>query len=292
MNPSPRSRSLLFALLAAATCSACAAAAPLRAEMEPLPLAAVAPPPAPLEKDFFARDKMAIADTELKTILRAPVYLEEDSRIGIVTVSSGYAIDEDLPTTSVPGVLADQLEDSGHFEIVSEVSTDWPSASGISGLRELAARYRAEYLLLYRHRFVDRSYTNAWALGWVTVVGAFFLPHNTIETAGVVEATLFDVKSGTLLFTVFDRVDETIEANIWQNDRKRRKVKERLLADATKSLSEHVLAKVRHLVAARPEPPSPVAPAHTTPPERPEPTVLNDRAPLPVPAPRAALSAP
>ncbi len=37
-------------------------------------------------------------------------------------------------------------------------------------LRELAARYRSEYLLLYRHRFVDRSYTNAW--GWLYLLAA------------------------------------------------------------------------------------------------------------------------
>lgn len=278
---------LLTALFAASTLVACAAARPLQAELAPLPLAAVAPPPAPLEKDYFARDEMAIADTELKAILRAPVYLEESARVGIVTVSSGYAVDADLPTSSVPGVLADQLEDSGHFEIVSEVSTDWPSTSGVSGLRELAARYRAEYLLLYRHRFVDRSYTNAWALGWLTVVGALFLPHNTIETAGVVEATLFDVKSGTLLFTVFDRVGETIDTNIWQNGRKRRRLKEELLAEATKSLADHVLEKVRLLVAARPDRAELPLPALVTPPPAaPEPI---DRAPLPIP--RAAATA-
>ena len=34
------------------------------------------------------------------------------------------------------------------FEVATEMSTDWPADGGISGLRELAARYRAEYLLL------------------------------------------------------------------------------------------------------------------------------------------------
>ena len=290
MRLTRRSRSLLVTLpFALAALTGCASASRLEAAMEPLPLAAIAPPAAPLEKDYFVRDKMSLADDDLRTILRAPVYLEEHARIGVVTVSSGYAVDADLPTTAVPGVLADQLEDSGHFEIVSEVSTDWPSASGLSGLRELAARYRAEYLLLYRHRFVDRSYTNAWALGWITIVGAFFLPHNTIETAGVVEATLFDVKSGTLLFTVFDRVHRTIDTNVWQNDRKRRRIKEELLDAATKSLTEHVLDKVRLLVVARPEPAAPTtAPALLEPPRETPPLV--DAAPLPVP--QAAATAP
>lgn len=53
-------------------------------------------------------------------------------------------------------------------QVVSEVTTDWPTDGSIAGLRKLAARYRGEYLLLYRHRFVDRSWTNGWALSWLT----------------------------------------------------------------------------------------------------------------------------
>ena len=235
---------------------ACGAHSALEAQMAPLPLADLAP--APLERDVFKRDVMGqLSEEDLRAVLRAPVFLEEHARIGIVPVATGYAVDADLPLAGPPGVLAAALEESGHFEIVSEVSTDWPCGESVAGLRELAARYRADYLLLYRHRFVERTYTNAWAVGWLTVVGALFLPHTTLETAGVVEATLFDVKSGTLLFTVFDRVAAKGDLNAWQRGPKRRAVKERLLDKAARGLSERVLDKVRLLVAARPAPSDP-----------------------------------
>ncbi|MCA9513774.1 MAG: hypothetical protein KC635_02420, partial [Myxococcales bacterium] len=82
--------------------------------------------------------------------------------------------------------------------------------------------------------------------------------------------TLFDVRTGTLLFTVFERVHHASEENLWQNDRKRRAMKEQLLAEAAKKLADDVLTKTQDLVAARPRPTAPVArpaaPPVTTPP--------------------------
>lgn len=229
----------------------CAAHAPMQASMKPLDLGAP-PVAAVLEEDHFNRDRIGtITEEHLRTILAAPAFLEADSRVGIVQVSSGYEADSDLPLTGVTAHLAKALSDTGEFEIVTEVSTDWPSTSSVAGLRELAARYRAEYLLLYRHRFVDRDYANAWAIGYVTIVGALFLPGNTLETAGVVEATLFDVRTGTLMFTIFERVSTTTDENVWQNDRKRRAVKADLLQKAQSLLAKDVVAKVQRLASVR-----------------------------------------
>ncbi len=235
--------------------AACGSApAPLVAHMDPLQ---ITPQPAVLTENHFKRDVMGeLGEPELREILAAPVFLEDKARIGILPVQTGYAVDRDVPVVGVPGALAQQLTDSGHFEVVSEVTTDWPTGGSVAGLRELAARYRAEYLLLYRHRFVDRSWSNAWALSWLTVVGGFVTPSRTIEIAGVVEATLFDVKTGTLLFTTFERAHQRGDENIWQNDRKRRDIKTRLLTRATQGLGEKVLDQVRRLVAARPREPA------------------------------------
>ncbi len=240
----------LVLIITTSLLAACGASRePLLARMHPIGLE-----PAPvLTENHFKRDVMGDLDeTQLREILAAPVFLEEASRIGIVPVETGYAPDRDVPVIGVPGALAQLLSDSGHFEVVSEVTTDWPTGGSIAGLRELAARYRAEYLLLYRHRFVDRSWTNAWALSWLTFVGGFVTPQRSVEVAGVVEATLFDVKTGTLLFTTFERAYDKSDENIWQNGRKRRDAKMRLLGAATKGLGDKVLDQVRRLVAARP----------------------------------------
>lgn len=247
---------LPYLLCSTLALTACAAGRPpLRAPMAPI---AASTPPV-LVDNHFGRDVMGeLREEELREILVAPVFLEEGARVGIVPVETGYAPDPDVPVVGVPGLLAKLLGESGHFEVVSEVTTDWPTGGSIAGLRELAARYRAEYLVLYRHRFVDRAWTNAWALSWLTFVGGFVTPQRTLEVAGVVEATLFDVKTGTLLFTTFERTYERSEENIWQNERKRRDMKTRLLAKATKGLGDKVLDQVRRLVAARPRHDTPV----------------------------------
>ena len=122
----------------------------------------------------------------------------------------------------------------------------------VAGMRELATRYRSEYLLLYRHRFVDQSWTNGWGWAYLTVLGSLAVPSHTVETAGVLEATLFDVKTGTLLFTVFERTHEESDLNVWNNDVKLRRMKEKQVREAAVKLTDRVMSKVRSLVAARP----------------------------------------
>jgi len=230
-----------------------AALRPLSAEMKPLDLAPQAP--AVLQENHFTRDHAgSISEEDLRRVLAAPVFLEENARLGVIQVSTGYEPDADLPLTTVPATLSCALEEAGLFEVASEVSTDWPADRGVSGLRELATRYRAEYLLLYRHRFVDDTTTNAWGWAYLTLLGALFVPAETLQTAGVVEATLFDVKTGTILFTVFARVQSSEDANLWHQDLKRRAMKEKLLEQAAKRLADQVTAKSRRLAASRPKP--------------------------------------
>jgi hypothetical protein len=240
-------------LVAAVAMAGCGAArAPMEVPMAPLP---VETPAAVLQENHFQRDRSGqVSEEALRAILAAPTFLEEGARIGVVPVATGYEVEDGLPLATVPQVLSDKLEDTGFFEVASEMTTDWPADGSVRGLRELGARYRAEYLLLYRHRFVDRWYLNGWAWTWPTVVGLFASPSYSVETAGVLEATMFEVKTGTLLFTVFERVEDDDMVNIWHHDRKRRKLEEALLSKAAEKLAKQVVAKVDRLVAARPAP--------------------------------------
>ncbi|MBW1810720.1 MAG: hypothetical protein JRJ87_21185 [Deltaproteobacteria bacterium] len=250
---------IVLVIFVAAASSGCSSASKgfLRAEMKPLQLGSPASTPKVLKKDHFKRDHSgSISESDLRRVLDAPVFLEADARLGVVPVATCYQPDPELPLAIVPHELSKALEDSGLFTVTTEVSTDWPADSGISGLRELAARYRSEYLLLYRHRFVDRSYTNEWGWFYLTVLGIFVAPSQTLETDGVLEATLFDVKTGTLLFTVFERVHNEVNENIWNNERKRRELKSKLLEQVAEKLADKVVHKSRLLAAARPQPES------------------------------------
>lgn len=212
-----------------------------------------AAPPAPLTEDHFTRDRStAVTEEQLKEILRAPVFLEEGARLGVVPVAFRYAPDEAVPTVAAPAALVEALEDSGMFEMAGEISTEWPTDRGLPGLRELGARYRSEYLLLYRHRFVEEVNHNGWAAGYATIIGALFFPGQQLETAGVLEATLYDVKTGTLLFTVNERIRKSESAAPTTEAKRSRELQRVMLAEAAPKLAEQVVAKCRRLVAARP----------------------------------------
>jgi hypothetical protein len=241
------------AVFGAAGLTGCGAMrAPMEASIAPLELTAA---PAPLRENHFQKDRSAsVSEEALSRILEAPVFLDEHARVGIVPVTSGYRTDGDVPLAQAPRALGEALERSGHFEVVTEVSTDWPTDSGIAGLRELAARYRSEYLLLYRHRFVHREWTNGWGAMWLTVVGGLAVPESTIEVAGVLEATLFDVRTGTLLFTVFERANSRSNEFPYQHARIIRETKSRLADEASHRLAATVVGKLGRLAAARPAP--------------------------------------
>jgi hypothetical protein len=210
--------------------------------------------PQKLENNYFRTDRTGnLSEAELKRILESPIFLEEETRLGVVPVATAYQVDRDLPVNEVPHQLGNALEDTGFFEVATEVATDWQRDRGIAGLRELAARYRVKYLLLYRHRFEQRARTNAWGWTMPTVLGIFATPHRTVEMAGVMEATLFDVRTGTILFTAYQRVHDQDAMSIWHGKHKRREMKASLLERATEDLQEKVTQKVRRLVAARPE---------------------------------------
>jgi hypothetical protein len=212
------------------------------------------PRPQPVVEDLFKRDGAGgISEADLRRLLAGPTFLEARTRLGVVSVATGYEPETGAPLWGVPAILGEALEQSGLFELATEVSTDWPADRGLSGLRELAARYRVPYLLLYRERFVDRSWTNGWGWLYPTVIGALAAPVDTVEIAGVVEATLFDVRSGTLLFTVFQRVHDQRTENLWNRGPKLGAAKAALLDRATKRLTTEVVAKARRLAAARPE---------------------------------------
>jgi hypothetical protein len=206
-----------------------------------------------LDEDHFKRDRpTAVSEEGLRAILDAPVYLDPTQRLGVLPVEAFYRPDYALPLPAVPAELTRSLDGAGIFQATSEISTDWPADHDLPGLRELAARYRSGYLLLYRHRFADDNSANGWCWLYPTIIGAIVAPSRTLETAGVLEATLFDVRTGTLLFTVYERVRATSDATPWHDGHKMQEMKTRLLKEAGEKLAAQVVAKVRHLVALKP----------------------------------------
>lgn len=240
---------LVSCCLAFTACTS-ASKAPAAPQLEQLEVA-TQQAPRKVTRNHFRGDRTGnLSEERLRQLLDAPIELEREARLGIVPVATAYHIDEALPIAQVPHKLSASLEETGFFDITTEVSTDWPADRGVAGLRELGARYRAKYLLLYRHRFVDHTYTNGWGWTYPTIIGAMVTPSRTYRASGVLEATLFDVRTGTLLFTAYERIEGERAMSIWNKDVKRRDFKEHLLQEATDQLIEQVTAKVRRIVVA------------------------------------------
>lgn len=240
--------------LVASLCLITSCAASKGLQFEATTTATAPAAPAALVDDYFARDKSAqLAEGELKEVLAAPVFLETNARVGVVPIDPGFVPGARVPNEGVATQLASALEDSGLVELATEIAPDWPADRGLAGLRELAARYRCDYLLLYRHRLESTRRPNGWAALYVAVLPLFFVPGNSLESHGVLEASLFDVKTGTVLFTALERVHGEDLATLPGTDRTTLLMERAMLDRAAPKLAERVLSRLQRLAVVRPK---------------------------------------
>src|SRR5262245_2740111 len=183
------------------------------------------PAAVPVDHSLFARDPNGqLSEENLQRLLEAPIGVALPARVGVVPIVT--AADWRGPSPDwqkVPrgaGPFAQALRGAEPFTMVTEVLPIPSGALGMEALREVAARYSLRYILLYREAIATASHVNGFAAGYATLVGALFLPGQTLEVDGFVEATLFDVKTGLLLFTARRDVQGSRGSNLWYNDQK------------------------------------------------------------------------
>jgi hypothetical protein len=279
-----RTLSNLFAALPLLSLiTGCAASGASMAPAAPSPAAAVAQPaPAPLSRSYFAKDATgALSEADLQHVLEAPVDLQFPARVGVVPLARPFDAEgrASLGTKAVASRdFAAALMGGPHFSHVSDVSTDLPNAGGIEGLRVLAARYRLRYLLLYTERFEDATHVNGLAALYPTVIGMFVAPGVTVESHGLAQADLIDVRSGTVLFSVVEPMHVKSKEFMIGAARAHRELMAQAAAEAAKRLAKRVAVQTNQLVAYADEMSAPGA-------EKRHPTRL-------LPAPVVARSAP
>ena len=204
-----------------------------------------APAPPPLERSLFARDPNgALTEDALQQILAAPIELDLPARVGvvpIVTATDWRGPNPDylkVPAGVAP--LVARLRGSEPFTLVTELMPIPSGALGMEALREIAARYRLRYVLLYREVIATRSTVGPIAWGYATVVGAAFLPGQDHTAYGYLEASLFDVKTGTLAFTTRRAVLGQRRSNLWHQDAKLAALASTLAVRAAPALADDV----------------------------------------------------
>jgi len=164
--------------------------------------------PEVLGRSLFSRAADgSISEDDLQTVLSTPIDLAFPARVGVVPLAQPFDPEQEAPigVRSVASRdFARALRKSQHFSHVSDVSTDLPNVGGIEGLRAIAARYRLRYLLLYSERFEDGTHLNAWAWLYPTILGMFVAPGVTVESAGLAQVDLLDVRTGTVLLSAVE----------------------------------------------------------------------------------------
>jgi rhombotail lipoprotein len=248
---------IYLAVAALALVTAACGGAPSR-KMASAPMAAAAEPmrqaPPPLERSLFARDPNGqLSEDALQKILAAPIELELPARVGVMPVMTPADWRGPGPDHRVPSgmsTLVDRLRRDSSFSLVTQTMVIPSGALGMEALREIAARYRLRYVILYREVLAKQRSLNPWAWGYATIVGALFLPGQRQEVYGYIEASMFDVKTGLLMFTTRRAITAQQSTNQWN---KRDKLDRLAAAAASKfapDLAADVLTDLRRFAAA------------------------------------------
>lgn len=226
------------------------ASAPMAAgEAMPMPQA-----PPPLEKSLFAKTPQGqLSEEDIQKILAAPIELDLPARVGVLPIMTaadwrGPGPDYRVPSGVAP--LVKSLRQDKAFSLVTQTMVIPSGALGMEALREVAARYRLRYLLLYREVLAKGSRFNPWAWGYATLVGALFLPGKHQEVYGYTEVSMFDVKTGTLMFTTRRAVTASQRTNQWHQRVKLDQLAANAVAKFAPELAYDVRADLRKFANA------------------------------------------
>jgi rhombotail lipoprotein len=243
-----RRSAALFSFVAAV--SGCAAQAKVAGE----PQAQAPSAPAPvLSRSLYAKDSSgALSESDIQRVLESPIDLAFPARVGVVPLADPFDPKGpvSIATRSVAAErLARSLSGTSQFSHVSDISTDLPNVGGIEGLRVIAARYRLRYLLLYSERFEDETHLNGWAWTYPTLLGMFLAPGVTVESRGIAQADLLDVRTGTVLFSVVEPMQVSEQELMIGAARSHRKEQGQAAAKAAERLAKRVAIQSNALVA-------------------------------------------
>jgi hypothetical protein len=244
-------RSHVTAVLVVCLAVGCAARAKYSSSAVSMSAIGPAQGPPPLDKSVFSKDPEGhLTEDQIQQILDAPLDADFPGRVGVLPIVTAKDWRGPNPSyNQVPvgvGAFVSKLRGADDFTMVTEVMPIPSGALGMEALREVAARYRLRYVLLYREQIVEWTRANAWAWGYATLAGALFLPGQTLHADGFLEASLFDVKTGVFLFTVRRRVSGESTANVWHNDDKLAAMQAQLAVRFSPELATQVKSATMH----------------------------------------------
>jgi hypothetical protein len=239
---------VLFSCLVTVAHSGCGASRMSSARMAPAAMVAAAQAvPAPLDHSVFDKNPYGqLSEEKIQQILAAPIELVLPARVGVlpvITASDWRGPSPDFGR-SAAGVtpLVNSLRKTTLFNVVTQMMPIPSGALGMEALREAASRYRLRYLILYREVIAPKTRLNGWAFGYATGIGAMFLPGKSYSAAGYIEASMFDVKTGLLLFTSRRSITASRDDNEWHEQDKLAALVNTAIAKFSPELGSDVLS--------------------------------------------------
>lgn len=244
-------RAVSFVLIASVL-PGCAAHRPLHSARVSIGVPVRVTQPSPLQHSLFARHPAGkLSEETLQRILAAPLEFTLPARVGVLPIARAFdwrgpGPDYGRPPASARA-LADALRRGESFSFVTEMMPIPSGALGMEALREVAARYQLRYLLLYSEHFETEARLTGFAAAYATVLGAFFIRGHRLFARGYLEATLFDAKTGLLLFTKRLGVAADRAATPFGHAAKLRALANRTATEGAPALAKEVLALATRL---------------------------------------------
>ena len=232
----------------------CAAMQPRFSTRHVAQAATVRAAPEVLRESLFARHPAGkLSEAALQRILGAPMQFVLPARVGVLPVVRAFDWRGPGPNYGRPPAaaraLAHALRQTQTFSFVTEMMPIPSGALGMEALREVAARYQLRYLLLYTETVDTEARLTPYAAAYATLIGALFIRGHRLHARGYLEATLFDAKTGVLLFTTRRGVEADRAASPFGHARKLRTLARGTAMAGAPELAKDVLTLATRLHA-------------------------------------------
>lgn len=184
-----------------------------------------------------------LSEAELAALLETRPQVPDDYRLAWLAVAPGHDDALEAQLSGLPGqrdavrlsplVAAGRrrFDDGAHAEV------------SLQRLRLLAARAHADVLVIVDHGWRSTRSPNGWAALSVLLLPALFTPHVEADVESYVEATLIDVRTGTILAeTSVSDAFHVANMTLWSSDDQQRAEAqiETLLAQTHRGLAERL----------------------------------------------------
>lgn len=103
------------------------------------------------------------------------------------------------------------------------------------------------YLLLCSAHSEDKTHLNNWAWLYPTGLGVLLAPGVSVGTQGMLQASLFDVKSGTVLFTVSEPFETSSVTWLIGSGREHAATDGKAMGKAAERLARGVLGQTEYV---------------------------------------------